>query len=244
MRLTVLGSSSSGNCYLIHNDNECLVLDAGIPFKDVVRTLNYKTKHIMGLLVTHEHKDHAKYIADYINAGIPVYTSRGTAGMISDSFCFEHVKDLEQFEIGNFTVSAFSTVHDAKEPLGFLIQHEEMGSLLFATDTAYIEYTFEDVNHFLIECNYSQEIIDKNCIDGKIPTVLRGRIMRSHMELKNCIKFLNASDAKRSRNIILCHLSDANSDEKMFCREVENKTGKTPVITESGLEINLNIDPF
>lgn len=56
MKLKILGSSSSGNCYLIEaTPNERLVLDAGINFKDVQRELNFNFKGIQGVLITHEH---------------------------------------------------------------------------------------------------------------------------------------------------------------------------------------------
>ncbi len=45
MRLQVLGSSSSGNCYLIEiNNKEKLILDAGINFKIVQQEINFNLK--------------------------------------------------------------------------------------------------------------------------------------------------------------------------------------------------------
>ena len=35
MELRVLGSSSSGNCYILDNGNEALIIEAGIRFIDV-----------------------------------------------------------------------------------------------------------------------------------------------------------------------------------------------------------------
>ena len=58
MKLKVLGSSSSGNCYLIEaNNNEKLILDAGVNFKIVQKELNFNFNGIEGVLVTHEHMD-------------------------------------------------------------------------------------------------------------------------------------------------------------------------------------------
>jgi len=33
MKLKVLGSGSSGNCYLLENESEALMLECGLPFK-------------------------------------------------------------------------------------------------------------------------------------------------------------------------------------------------------------------
>ena len=62
MNLKVLGSGSSGNCYLIEaNDNEKLILDAGVKFKIVQKELNFNFNGIKAVLITHEHMDHLKY---------------------------------------------------------------------------------------------------------------------------------------------------------------------------------------
>ena len=36
MRLKVLGSGSSGNCYILENDNEALIIEAGLPFMEEI----------------------------------------------------------------------------------------------------------------------------------------------------------------------------------------------------------------
>ena len=73
MKLKVLGSSSSGNCYLIEaNKDEKLILDAGINFKDVQKELNFNFNGILGVLVTHEHMDHLKYAPNFALNGINV----------------------------------------------------------------------------------------------------------------------------------------------------------------------------
>lgn len=246
MKLTVLGSSSSGNCYLLHNERECLVIEAGIPFNEVKKALDFEISKIVGGLVSHEHLDHAKYVADYIRAGIPVYASDGTIAARSIAIWSQiySVKNRDTFKAGNFVVSTFDTQHDAEQPFGFYIFHPEMGSLVFATDTYYVKYRFPGVNHIMVECNYSKEILDHNCIDGVIPKSLRDRTMKSHFELRNAKEFLKANNTHHLKNVVLLHLSDRNSDEKLFQEECKNVTGKQTYIAETGLEISLNLVPF
>ncbi len=55
MRLIVLGSSSSGNCYILENENEALILEAGIPFLEVKKKLDFNIMKIVGVLVSHSH---------------------------------------------------------------------------------------------------------------------------------------------------------------------------------------------
>ena len=70
---------------------------------------------------------------------------------------------------------AFKTKHDCADPVGFLIHHKEMGLMLFATDTYYLEYNFEGLNHIFIECNYAKDILYKNVNDGIITNKLKNR---------------------------------------------------------------------
>ena len=138
MKLKVLGSSSSGNCYLIEaNKDEKLILDAGINFKDVQKELNFNFNGILGVLVTHEHMDHLKYAPNFALNGINVYASKGTFSKLNlVGHRFKIIKALQQFEIGKFIILPFDTQHDAREPLGFLIQYKPTGEkLLYATDT-------------------------------------------------------------------------------------------------------------
>ena len=119
MKLKVLGSSSSGNCYLIEaNEKDKLILDAGINFKDVQKELKFDFKGIQGVLITHEHMDHLKYAPNFALNGIDIYASMGTFKKLElVGHRFKIIKALQQFEIGNFIILPFDTQHDATEPL-------------------------------------------------------------------------------------------------------------------------------
>ena len=119
MKLKVLGSSSSGNCYLIEaSEKDKLILDAGINFKEVQRELRFDFKGIQGVLITHEHMDHLKYAPSFALNGINVYASAGTFEKLElKGHRFKIIKALQQFEIGNFIILPFDTQHDAAEPL-------------------------------------------------------------------------------------------------------------------------------
>ena len=55
MKIKVLASSSSGNSYLLSSGDQGLLLDAGIPFRNIQKALNFKATELMGCLITHEH---------------------------------------------------------------------------------------------------------------------------------------------------------------------------------------------
>ena len=245
MKLKVLGSGSKGNCYILQGKKESLIIECGVNFKEVKRALNFNLSSVRGCLVTHEHKDHSKAVKEITGAGIDIYLSKGTKDAIKvNGHRIHSVEPMEIFEAGEFKILAFETKHDCKEPLGFLIKHPEMGTMLFATDTYYLEYTFEDLNHILIECNYSDEIINENIEAGHIPLSLKNRVYKSHFSLSNVIGFMGANDLKSVRNIVLLHLSDGNSNAKEFQRAIEECTKKEVFVADEGLEIDISLYPF
>jgi len=73
-------------------------------------------------LVGHEHADHSKAAPDLMRAGINCYMSAGTAEALGlNGHRVRVVKALEQFTLGAWTVLPFEAIHDAREPLGFLV---------------------------------------------------------------------------------------------------------------------------
>lgn len=250
MVLSVLGSSSSGNAYVLHNVGEALLIEAGMPFKKVVAELEGNISKIVGCLITHEHGDHAGRINEVLNAVVPVYASKGTienAKITSEwpGHVLERAGEgYKTIQLGNFKVIPFATKHDSAEPLGFYIWHPETGGILFATDTYYLPNTFKGLNNLLIECNYDPEILDYNVEAGLVHPALRERVRKSHLSIDTCIEALKANDLKAVNNIVLIHLSDGNGDPVAFRDRVYKTTGKRVHIAKPGLSINFNKTPF
>jgi len=241
MKLKVLGSGSAGNCYLLQNENETLILECGLPYKTILKGLNFNLSNVVGCLVSHEHKDHSKAIVDVLNNAIDVYTSKGTfeALRVFHDYRTKIIELEHQFRINDFTVLPFETQHDAVDPVGFLIYHSNFGKLLFITDSYYCKYKFSGLNHIMIECNYSSDVLNRNIEAGLVHPVLASRLLKSHFSLENVKEFLNETDLGQVREIILLHLSDSNSNAEQFKEEIEKLTGKPVYIADKDLEIEL-----
>ncbi|WP_101772360.1 MBL fold metallo-hydrolase [Peptostreptococcus faecalis] len=236
-KIKILGSGSSGNCYSLNVDNEILLLDLGFNYKKILEFVNYELDKVVGALVTHEHKDHSKAVEEIANNGIDVYATQGTFESLDiQNHRTNIIKANKPCLIGNFTILPFMVEHDAVEPVGFLVKHKSIGSLLYITDTYYVKYKFNKINHILVECNYSKQIIDETLKDKMF---LRNRIVESHFELNNVIDFLKASDLSVLKTLTLIHLSSSNSDEKLFKSEVEKAIGHPVEIAKKDLEIYL-----
>ena len=226
MKIEVIASGSSGNCYKISNEDTTLLIECGIPYKKIQQALNFKTTDIDGVLVSHEHGDHSKACKNLIKAGVDLYMTKGTKEALKlDN---HRVKTFRQWsmyldvKIGSFTIKPFRTIHDAKEPVGFVIYDSiSKEELVFITDTQYSIYNFKP-DYFMIEVNYVTETINKS---EKIHPDLRARIKKTHMSLETAINLLERSDLSNLKKIYVMHLSDSNSDAKVIKERLQELTG-------------------
>jgi len=220
MKMTCLGSGSAGNCYLLHNETDCLVIEAGVPFKEVKKALNFDIDKICGLLASHGHKDHSGYIQDYVKAGIPI--------MAPD---LGHVPNSLSAVSKPFSVQTFPLVHDVPCS-GFLVEHEEIGRLLFITDTEYVRYRFKSINHIMIEANYDPELM---CHEE----YKRTHVLTGHMSIDTACGCIEANNNDDLRNVILIHLSDGSSNEQEFIDRARNIASCPVYVADRGMEIEL-----
>ena len=213
MVIRILASGSTGNCYVIDGINESIMIEAGIPFDQIKKKLEFKMSNISCVLLTHEHQDHAKSINDMIHMGKRVYASAGTFEALGiDNYFASPVKAGDVINTEEFTIKAFSTEHDCREPLGFLIYSKtEYKKIVFATDTYYLKYMFSGVNVFMIEVNFVEKSLQESVDDNRMPEAGAARIKKSHMSLGRVIKFFDTmSNAKRllhTKHIIPIHIS-------------------------------------
>ena len=246
IKFTVLASGSKANCYILQNDEEVIIIEAGIPFLEVKKFLDFDVSKIKCVVLSHCHFDHSKYINEYAKAGIPIITSAGTIEKLNLSVP-EH-RSGYWYQFGGFNITPFRVEHDCDEPFGFLIRHDEIGTMLFATDTQYIRYDFSNLrlNHLMIECNYDTDKIDEMVLNGHLHESLRNRIVKSHMSLETCKKFIEHNMSSALLNVCLLHLSDGNSLEKLILKEVKETVDNTVCVTiaDSGLEINVDLFPW
>jgi len=234
IEIRAYASSSGGNVYRVSDGVTPLLLDCGLPFAELRKRLRFGVFHLGACLVSHEHADHSKAARDLAKAGVDVYASRGTMDALGLSGHRLHVIEARrQFQVGSWTVLPFDTVHDAAEPLGFLLATRAGDKLLYATDTAYLRYRFKRLTHIMVECNYSLDIARANVQTGALNVEVKNRLVRSHFSLENVKEFLRANDLSRVEEIWLLHLSDANSDAERFRREIIEVTGKPVIVAEA-----------
>ena len=239
MVLKVLGSSSSGNCYIIENDREALIVEAGVRFIEVKRALDFNLRKVVGCLVTHQHNDHAKYIKSMVDSGIHTLALHEVwaAKKITDTRAVS-IEDRKGYLFGGFKVLPFQAFHDVP-CVGYLIEHGECGKIMFLTDSYQCNARFKGLSHILIECNYSDAKLIQAVQEGRTMRSQMNRLKVSHLELGECEDILATTDLNQVSNIVLLHMSDNNSDEGYFVSEIERLTGKAVYAAKKGLELDL-----
>lgn len=222
MKFRCLGSGSPGNCYMLESDSEVLVVEAGVPFMEVKKALDFNISKIVGVVVSHSHGDHAKYAGEYEKAGIPVFSP------------YDQTFRLAYY--GGFEITAFELVHDVP-CYGFYISHADIGTLVYASDTEYIKYRFRNLRHILVECNYSKSLVSEDAVN-------RSHILTGHMELQTVLDFLKVNKNPELRSVVLLHMSSNNADPMEFVMEAERAVRCPVYAAEKGLEVSLDLMPF
>lgn len=242
MKLKVIGSGSKGNAYALVGEEETLLIECGMPLKEVKKAIDYNILKIKGCLLSHEHGDHLKYIKEYLKAGITVYTNEFTKEKIDQNIGLVNVaQELKRFQIGGFLIVPFYVPHNEIPCFSYLIEHKEMGRLLFATDFEYLPWTFKEhrIQHFLIEANYHMPFVNKD-----IPNY--EHILKGHCSLETCIGIVRMNKTPELRNVIMCHLGSSGDVCKYFKTAMKRITGNAIQVAcaTSGTSFDLMKEPF
>jgi len=229
IKIDVLASGSSGNAYIVSNGASNILLDCGIPLKQINILSGWKK--IDACFVSHEHKDHCKAVKDIIKLGVPVYMPNG---MKVDLTVAQHnitgLQDGSKVLRQHWYIKAFGLHHDV-HTLGYSITDRSTeNKIVYITDTMYCSYRFKDATHWMIECNNDEESLNQSVADGTLHPTLRNRIVKNHMSLATVKELLLANDLSLTQEIWLLHLSKTNSDAEKIRREVQEVTGKAVYI--------------
>lgn len=234
MEFRAFASGSAGNLYVAHDGVNPLMLECGLPIARIRKLLDFKLSAIRACLVSHYHGDHAQGVRGVMDAGVDVYASKETWRALDLPFThhrMEYAHPLQQFDIGGWRVLPFDLRHDAEGALGYLVEDCGGDRLMFACDTAFVPYKFNGLTHIAIECNYSADEIRRSTVAPERVA----RVLRHHMGLERVLKFLEANDLSKVRQIWLLHLSADHGDGKAFQDAVRRATGKpTYIATRKG----------
>ena len=227
MQIDVLASSSLGNAYIVSDGETSILLDAGIPYKDLQVKSNFKVNDVSACFVSHEHGDHSKAVKELLKGAIDVYALPETLSALK---VIEHhrthsVVPNETIDIKTLKIMPVTMHHDVP-CVGYMVYSEKTGErLFFATDTYKITINPQAIDYLILEINYQKEIVNRLVNDGTMEASIRARLLFSHYELSKALKWLNKIDKSRLKRIYVGHLSSGHSNAEQIKKAVISETG-------------------
>ena len=230
-----LYSGSSGNSFFVQSETTNLIIDAGVSLKKIttaLENLNIYGENINGILVTHDHIDHTRGLANLSNKyNIPVYANLKTWKAISDiarKIPEENKKIFnisKSFSIGDIKILPFRTPHDAADPCGFNLYNSGK-KISIATDIGCVSEellnNLKNSSSILLEANYDPELLKFS----RYPYLLKKRISSNTGHLSNisAVKTLVSLYDFGLKNALLIHLSKENNFPELLYETAKNET--------------------
>ncbi len=244
MRLTALGSSSAGNCFVMEFDMgegrkpASLMVECGFPYQTIVKKATpygVRLDELQGCLITHSHKDHSAGALDLAKRGVPVYATTGTLnaiGLGASGWVLHYGVPTPICD--GLKVLAFRVEHDAPDPAGFVIKTKKE-TVLFAIDaSAWLDdLSAIAADYIFIESNYDPTLManeqfslqKRGGLNDMQRYRLNERVKASHMSIKKTLVQLTKANKSRLKTVFLTHLSDRMSAPALWKTQAEAVTG-------------------
>jgi len=234
-----LNSGSNGNCYYIANQDEAILIDAGLSCRETERRmkrLGLNMSQVRAIFITHEHSDHTYGIPSiHKKYKIPVYITAATLLKAqlkrAEAYSF---KPYEPISIGGLTVRGFPVLHDAQDPHNFIISNETVNVGVF-TDigdiTDHVIHNFKQCHAAFLESNYDPELLET----GRYPIALKNRIRAGYGHLSNlqAAKLFTQHRPNFMSHLFLGHLSRENNSPKIVHNLFSSIAGNTEIVIAS-----------
>ena len=180
--ITSLNSGSNGNCYYIGNENEAVLIDAGISCRETekrMKKLNLSMQKVRAVFVSHEHSDHITGIPGISKKyQLPVYITASTFASVNipiENHLVHSFTAYQPVSIGNISITAFPKFHDASDPHSFLVSCASVNVGVFTDIGSVCKHVimhFKKCHAAFLESNYCEEMLEQ----GSYPESLKRRI--------------------------------------------------------------------
>jgi phosphoribosyl 1,2-cyclic phosphodiesterase len=236
LRFASLGSGSKGNCLVAEAGRTRVLLDCGLAPRETERRLarlGLAPADLAGILVTHEHDDHAgQAYAFAAEHRLPVWLTFGTrealaqAGKPAQEVETRAIDARARFAIGDLEVEPYTVPHDAREPVQFVLSDgaARLGVLTdIGASTAHVEATLSGCDALVLECNHDLDLL----WSGDYPKWLKERIAGpfGHLDNRAAGRLLGALERSRLRHLIAAHLSQQNNRPELAREALASAAG-------------------
>ncbi len=219
--ITSLNSGSNGNCYYIGNQNDAILIDAGISCREIekrMKRLQLSITKIKAVFISHEHTDHISGLSSLIKKyKFPVYITPST--LMHTKLNIEKVNSFFAFEpvsIGSLSITAFPKFHDACDPSCFIVDCNKIKIGVF-TDIGFpcknlINY-FKQCHAAFLETNYDEIMLER----GSYPISLKRRIRggQGHLSNTQALELFVSFRPSFMSHLFLSHLSKNNNSPEL-----------------------------
>ena len=265
MKFTVLGSGSTGNAVLISSEKTNVLVDAGLSSREILRRLaivGVDFKDLDGVLITHEHGDHAGGLRVLLNTvKCPVYVSEPTA----DAYCNTRkgaqngeseaikrqgaiksrtvaIESSREFRIGDIDFEPFTVPHDAVDNFGFVAKHDgvKIATLMdFGCITTLIKEKLNGCDALVVESNHSRDML-RAC--SVYTWDLKQRILSNtgHLSNEDLADWLTNDFDGSARHIVLAHLSQRSNEPHLARITAECALQMRPGLFRAETKISLS----
>jgi len=226
VRISVLASGSSGNATVVESAGACVLVDCGISYRQLVtrmRPLGLTPDRVEAVLLTHEHDDHVKGLEVFLrHHPVPVMATAGTLGGLplplpdADPLASGRV-----VRVGDLEVLPVQTCHDAREPVGFVVEGGRARVGLVTDTGVCTELLVERLSGchaVLLECNHDRDLLRV----GPYPWPLKQRIASrtGHLSNEQASAALERLAHSGLEVVVGMHLSQTNNRPEMVRREL------------------------
>jgi phosphoribosyl 1,2-cyclic phosphodiesterase len=244
LRVTILGSGSSGNCTLLETERTRLLVDAGFGKKETLRRLaavGRSVERLDGIVISHEHTDHIGALAQVLGQWrATVYLNEATHSEVLRILPetahkrldrVEHIRAGQRFLVGDIEVSPIAIPHDAIDPLGFTFRARGT-KVAIVTDLGYlpelVKVHLRESDCLVLESNHDLEMLKV----GPYPWHIKQRVMSrtGHLSNHSVSEFLADAEGfdARARHVVLAHLSENNNNPDVARISAEEALGRRP----------------
>lgn len=241
--ISSLNSGSNGNCYYIGNDEDAVLVDAGISCRETERRMakmELCMKKVKAIFISHEHIDHVRGLAGLASKySLPVYVTDNTkAGCYHlNASAAVSFSAYEPVSIGSLSVTAFPKFHDAADPHSFIVEGNGVTIGVF-TDIGkpcdHLRAHFQKCDAAFLEANYDDEMLE----NGRYPYFLKNRIRggNGHLSNKQALEIFIQHRSASLSHLLLSHLSKDNNSPELVKELFQKNAAGTEIIVASRYE--------
>ena len=241
LQIASLNSGSNANCYYVGNQNEAVLIDAGLSCRETdkrMKRLGLDIRSVKAIFISHEHADHIAGLQVLSKKyRLPVYITQNTLRNsdleIEKSLTFSFIQG-EPVSIGGLSIIPFIKSHDANDPHSFIVSNSTV-HIGVITDIGYackhVIKHFKLCDAVFLESNYCEQMLE----NGSYPLHLKRRISsrKGHLSNDQALKLFLNHKPDNLQLLILSHLSQNNNHPDIVNKLFTQHASSVKVIVAS-----------